>query len=289
MKSRRLQVNPVIKPFFCSKSISSSYRSYSSEASAFVNACPFPVVGWGQTALVAPVLLVHPLRFLGLYVFATGQSLGFLSSWPLFALCYHFVLWYCADKVYLSRVFGKYALLGDDIVIADPRVADVYQSVINALGVTISLPKSLISDIGGSEFAKRFRICYRDWICRPLTKLNEGWVAVPPFPKQCLKQNISIGRAHSERRNERAAPVASDSKRVASTVPTSEDLIAQDYKLSRGRDNPKTIGSKPGAVRMKSAKMCPADESRPRPNLVSDRAASLLLAASPTQDSAFLD
>jgi hypothetical protein len=33
--------------------------------------------------------------------------------------------------------------------------------------------------------------------------------------------------AHSERRNERAAPVASDSKRVASTVPTSEDLIAQ--------------------------------------------------------------
>lgn len=48
-------------------------------------------------------------------------------------------------------------------------------------------------------------------------------------------------------------------------------MLIQDYKLSRGRDNPKTIGSKPGAVRMKSAKMCPADESRPRPNLVSDR------------------
>lgn len=94
--------------------------------------------------------------------FATGQPLGFLSSWPLFALCHHFVLWYCADKVYPSRVFRKYALLGDDIVIADPRVADVYQSVINALGVKISLPKSLISDIGGCEFAKRFRICDRD-------------------------------------------------------------------------------------------------------------------------------
>ncbi|KAF3431085.1 hypothetical protein FNV43_RR25815 [Rhamnella rubrinervis] len=36
------------------------------------------------------------------------------------------------------------------------------QSVINALGVKISLPKSLISDIGGCEFAKRFRICDRD-------------------------------------------------------------------------------------------------------------------------------
>ncbi|KAI5664349.1 hypothetical protein M9H77_23672 [Catharanthus roseus] len=268
MKLWHLQVNSVIKPFFCSKSISSSYRSYSSKASAFVNACPFPVVGWGQTALVALVLLVHPLHFLDLYVFVTGQSLGFLSSWPLFALCYHFVLWYCADKVYLSRVFGN---------------------VINALGVTVSLPKSLISDIGGSEFTKHFGICYRDWICRPLTKLKEGWMAVPPFTKQCLKRNISIGRAHSERRNERAAPVASDSKRVVSTAPMSEDRIAQDYKLSRGRDNPKTIGSKPGTVRMKSAKMCPADESWPRLNLVSDRAASLLLAASPTQDSAFLD
>lgn len=75
---------------------------------------------------------------------------------------YAIILFYGADKVYPSRVFRKYALLGDDIVIADPRVADVYQSVINALGVNLSLPQSLISDIGGCEFAKRFRICDRD-------------------------------------------------------------------------------------------------------------------------------
>lgn len=68
----------------------------------------------------------------------------------------------------LSRVFRKYALLGDDIVIADPRVADVYQSVINALGFNLSLPKSLISGIGDCEFAKRFRICDRYFLCRPL-------------------------------------------------------------------------------------------------------------------------
>ena len=124
--------------------------------------------GLGTNCFSCPGSARSSPSFSRLVRFATGQSLGFLSSWPLFALCHHFVLWYCADKVYPSRVFRKYALLGDDIVIADPRVADVYQSVINALGVKISLPKSLISDIGGCEFAKCFRICDRDLICRPL-------------------------------------------------------------------------------------------------------------------------
>lgn len=55
------------------------------------------------TNLVALVLLVHPLRFLGLYVLQLDNPwVCFLSSWPLFALCHHFVLWYCADKVYPS-------------------------------------------------------------------------------------------------------------------------------------------------------------------------------------------
>nr|CAD1835872.1 unnamed protein product [Ananas comosus var. bracteatus] len=39
--------------------------------------------------------------------FATGQPLGFLSSWPLFALCHHFIVWYCAEKVYPHRVFKR--------------------------------------------------------------------------------------------------------------------------------------------------------------------------------------
>ena len=42
------------------------------------------------------------------------------------------MVWYCADKVYPGKKFSKYALLGDDIVIA---VADVYKDVINRLGV----------------------------------------------------------------------------------------------------------------------------------------------------------
>lgn len=67
--------------------------------------------------------------------FSTGQPLGYLSSWPLFALSHHFIVWYCADRVYPGRKFSKYALLGDDIVIGDEKVAEVYKDIINRLGV----------------------------------------------------------------------------------------------------------------------------------------------------------
>ncbi|CAA0811595.1 Uncharacterized mitochondrial protein AtMg01410 [Striga hermonthica] len=49
--------------------------------------------------------------------------------------------------------FKKYAVLDDDVVIADAKVASVYKSVLQRLGV--SLPKSLISNSGCIEFAKK--------------------------------------------------------------------------------------------------------------------------------------
>ena len=55
-----------------------------------------------------------------------------------------------------------FALLGDDIVIGDPKVARVYRDVMNRLGVKISLAKTLTSDCGGLEFAKKFRIHDRE-------------------------------------------------------------------------------------------------------------------------------
>jgi hypothetical protein len=47
--------------------------------------------------------------------------------------------------------------LGDDIVIADPNVSNFYKAAMDALGVSISLLKSLESSTGSCEFAKRFR------------------------------------------------------------------------------------------------------------------------------------
>lgn len=67
--------------------------------------------------------------------FVVGQPLGFLSSWPLFSLAHHLVVWYAAELVYPGVKFTKYAILGDDIVIADRLVAVQYRKLIEQLGL----------------------------------------------------------------------------------------------------------------------------------------------------------
>lgn len=89
--------------------------------------------------------------------FVVGQPLGYLSSWPLFALAHHFIVWVAAELVYPGKLFWDYALLGDDIVIADKEVARSYRSIMEELRVSISDVKSLVST-HGAEFAKRFRV-----------------------------------------------------------------------------------------------------------------------------------
>ncbi|KAK6923544.1 RNA-dependent RNA polymerase, mitoviral [Dillenia turbinata] len=90
--------------------------------------------------------------------FVAGQPLGYYSSWPLFALSHHLLVWYSAEQVYPYRYFTDYAILGDDVVIADRRVASAYSANLERLGVSISHGKSLISKSGAYEFAKKFRI-----------------------------------------------------------------------------------------------------------------------------------
>ena len=90
-------------------------------------------------------------------VFMAGQPLGMYGSWPLFTLSHHFVVWLAAERAYPGHQepFQSYAVLGDDVVITDPKVAVHYRSLLDQLGVTISYP---VSDRGCLEFAKRFRV-----------------------------------------------------------------------------------------------------------------------------------
>lgn len=96
-------------------------------------------------------------RRLSSVCFVAGQPLGYLSSWPLFALSHHIKIWWCAEKVYPWDILTRYAVLGDDVVIADQYVAKVYESALGNLGVKVNYQKSLISHSGSVEFAKRFR------------------------------------------------------------------------------------------------------------------------------------
>lgn len=91
--------------------------------------------------------------------FHVGQPLGYYSSWALFALSHHLIVWLAADRVFPDkRVFQAYAILGDDIVIGDSRVASAYSNILQNLGVNISTSKSLISKTGAYEFASRFYV-----------------------------------------------------------------------------------------------------------------------------------
>lgn len=68
------------------------------------------------------------------------------------------MVWSCVERVYPGRLFLDYAVLGDDVLIADKAVATLYRQWLDKLGVSISIPKSLISTTGCVEFAKRFLV-----------------------------------------------------------------------------------------------------------------------------------
>lgn len=104
--------------------------------------------------------------------YAVGQPMGALSSWAMLALTHHFVVALAAARVgYVMGTFRNYAVLGDDIVISDGRVAGAYLQLMADLGVEIGLAKSLVSRNGVLEFAKRFLVRGKDVSPVPLKEL----------------------------------------------------------------------------------------------------------------------
>lgn len=90
--------------------------------------------------------------------YTVGQPMGALSSWAMLALTHHYIVNMAAWEAGHSKrtLFLDYAVLGDDIVIWDPKVASFYQSIMKSLGVELGLAKSVISPDGlGLEFAKK--------------------------------------------------------------------------------------------------------------------------------------
>lgn len=83
--------------------------------------------------------------------------MGALSSWAMLALIHHFIVQVAAWEVGYPKhkLFKDYAVLGDDLVIADHRVARRYLQLLKELGVECGLHKSILSRKGrGLEFAK---------------------------------------------------------------------------------------------------------------------------------------
>jgi hypothetical protein len=85
--------------------------------------------------------------------------MGALTSWSLgLALLHHSLVQFAAFNAgHRSGWFSQYALLGDDLVIANTLVKDSYLKLMEDLGVKVNVSKSLLSPKGRAlEFAKRF-------------------------------------------------------------------------------------------------------------------------------------
>lgn len=85
----------------------------------------------------------------------TGQPMGAYSSWSAFTMTHHLVVFAASQRAGKPASWSNYALLGDDIVIADESVANEYRLILKDLNVPISEQKSHVSK-DTWEFAKRW-------------------------------------------------------------------------------------------------------------------------------------
>jgi len=89
--------------------------------------------------------------------YTVGQPMGALSSWGMLALTHHAIVQYAAQRSGRVNWFVDYAILGDDIVIADAQVSGHYRQILSEIGVKAGLAKSIISRSKFVvEFAKKF-------------------------------------------------------------------------------------------------------------------------------------
>jgi hypothetical protein len=93
--------------------------------------------------------------------YGTGQPMGAKSSFVVFDLTHHALVQLAASKAGFKGNFGSYVVIGDDITIADAKVAGAYKELMEGLNVKISLEKSLVHTDGylpAGEMAKRLFI-----------------------------------------------------------------------------------------------------------------------------------
>lgn len=73
--------------------------------------------------------------------FVAGQPLAYYGSWALFSLSHHYVVWLAAELSSYPGKLDDYAVLGDDVVIADTEVAKTYEELSRKFGVSVSRDK----------------------------------------------------------------------------------------------------------------------------------------------------
>lgn len=115
--------------------------------------------------------------------YAVGQPMGALSSWAMLALTHHAIVQFAAFRRGWRSWFTDYAVLGDDIVIANNAVAAEYVLIMKEIGVDIGFHKSVMSDNLSLEFAKRFFYKGKEVTPFPLVGAAVGLLGVSFVPE----------------------------------------------------------------------------------------------------------
>nr|CAH2951233.1 RNA-dependent RNA polymerase [Chinese swamp cypress mitovirus]CAI5383941.1 RNA-dependent RNA polymerase [Chinese swamp cypress mitovirus] len=92
--------------------------------------------------------------------FLVGQPLGARSSWAVFSFTHHMVVQAAALMAGVRTKdtwFTKYGIIGDDLILCSGKVARWYLKIMKSFGVSMSLPKVIVSEYCG-EFAKKVRL-----------------------------------------------------------------------------------------------------------------------------------
>lgn len=130
--------------------------------------------------------------------YAVGQPMGALSSWAMLALTHHMVVAWAAKRAgFPWGSFNLYAVLGDDVVIADANVAREYLSLMDELGVKVGIHKSLISRKGVLEFAKRYFVQGQDCSPVPFKELVASILDFESNTELVRKYSLSISQLTS--------------------------------------------------------------------------------------------
>lgn len=117
----------------------------------------------------------------------------------MFSLTHHLIVYIAAKEAGFSS-FDNYLLLGDDIVIADDKVAKVYLQILDTLGVEVSFAKTHRSK-DFFEFAKRFvyrQVEYSPFPLAGLSSVVNKYYLLFEFMNQLGNRGFTIPNYHSE-------------------------------------------------------------------------------------------
>lgn len=163
--------------------------------------------------------------------YETGQPMGALCSWALLAFTHHAIVQWAAFRAGYHQHeldwFEDYAILGDDVVIGNSAVAREYVALMESLGVSIGLHKSLVSPKGTAlEFAKRFYAHAKDASPAPYLEFYAALRTIGGLVELARKYSLTLGQYLS------AAGYGYKSKRLVTGKVTTLPARIRNYLLS---------------------------------------------------------